>query len=290
MSESKSFKVKLTSEALREDELQETIKTGNLSGNENRNPQNLVEATSTAENVASHDEAEEDDDSEQENLDKIIELLGSERLVFFSDAVIAISLTLLILPLMEAVQSAWEANQTVNELLAENMDKFYSFILSFYVISLYWRAHERLFHFVRKYSEAIRRLNAFFLLLIVLVPVNTASVNQLDTEGSVLPHVLYVGNLLLITITLLVMNLFVRKDPHMWSTQHTPPTSLGILILSVGFIFLCVTMLVVCLVPNPNVLYMLFLLGLVNPLVRFLEGRYDLVQSFGNLVDRLIGI
>lgn len=276
------------SEALREDELQDTIKTGNLSGYSH--PQNLVEATSAAENIVSHEGEEADDDNEQENLDKIIELLGSERLVFFSDAVIAISLTLLILPLMEAVQSAWEANQSVNELLAENNDKFYSFILSFYIISLYWRAHERLFHYVRKYSEAIRRLNAFYLLLIVLVPVNTASINQLETEGSVLPHVLYVGNLLLITITLLVMNLFVRKDPHMWSTQHTPSTSLGLLILSVGFIFLCVTMLVVCLVPNPNVLYMLFLLGFINPLVRLLDRWYDVVQRFGILIDRLIGI
>mmetsp|Transcript_19967 Transcript_19967/g.28407 ORF Transcript_19967/g.28407 Transcript_19967/m.28407 type:complete len:295 (-) Transcript_19967:176-1060(-) len=224
------------------------------------------------------------------NIEKIMELIGSERLIFFSDAVIAISLTLLILPLLTAVQGATDYALTATEFLSENKDLFLAFALSFLVVNLYWRAHDRLFHYVRKYSEGIRRLNNFFLFFIVLLPVNTSISQQLDTEeGSVLAHVLYVSNLLLIDIILLVMNVLVRKDPRMWNPNHEPPTSLGLLILLAGLIILAMTMVVVCLVPNPAVLNILFSLVLLNPLVYILHRRGNTVDHFGKMIDYCIG-
>eukprot|EP00590_Aulacoseira_subarctica_P004134 CAMPEP_0172428962 /NCGR_PEP_ID=MMETSP1064-20121228/48453_1 /TAXON_ID=202472 /ORGANISM="Aulacoseira subarctica , Strain CCAP 1002/5" /LENGTH=141 /DNA_ID=CAMNT_0013174039 /DNA_START=43 /DNA_END=465 /DNA_ORIENTATION=- len=72
------------------------------------------------------------------NIEKIMELIGSERLIFFSDAVIAISLTLLILPLLTAVQGATDYALTATEFLSENKDLFLAFALSFLVVNLYW--------------------------------------------------------------------------------------------------------------------------------------------------------
>ena len=221
---------------------------------------------------------------------EIEEFMNQERLVFFSDAVIAISLTLLILPLLEGVQTAAEAKLTTIQYMKENIQLLMSFLISFFIINQYWRVHEGLFQYVRKYSDTIRRLNAFFLLLIVFLPVNTASVNQLDNQdGAISAHVLYVGNLLLIDIVLILMNVVVRRDPRMWSAEHSPPTSLGLFILSVAFVILCTTMVVVALVPNPLVLNMLFSLALVTPFVKYLHRRGDIIQRYGKFIDRIIG-
>ena len=68
-----------------------------------------------------------------------------ERLVFFSDAAVAIALTLLILPLMDGVYAAARANQSAWTYLSENANALFSFTLSFVIIARFWRSHHRLF-------------------------------------------------------------------------------------------------------------------------------------------------
>ena len=61
-----------------------------------------------------------------------------ERTVFFSDAVFAIALTLLVLDLhVPDIPAASEAT-ALPSALAELWPKFFSFLLSFWVVGLYW--------------------------------------------------------------------------------------------------------------------------------------------------------
>lgn len=200
-------------------------------------------------------------------------------------------MTLLILPLMEAVQTATEHNQSMDEFVAENKDRFFSLALSFFIVNQYWRSHDRLFRHVTKYSEALRRCNGFLLFAILLVPVNTASITQLSKEGSILAQAMYVANLLLIDSLLLLMNLLVRKDPRMWEETAVPLTSLGICTLLAGFIYLCITMMVVffCRVTHRRILYMLFVLVLIDPSVRYIHRNSEIVHRVGTWIDRFTG-
>lgn len=228
----------------------------------------------------------------RENPDEIIELLLSERLVFFSDAVIAISLTLLILPLLDAVQRASEEKQNGDQFInTENAMLFGSFTLSFFMTVMYWRSHQYLFHHVRRHTDFVRGSNNIFLFGIVLLPVTTAAVTQLSNEGSIAVQAVFVANLMLVNLSLVLINVLVRKDKRMWSPEHVPPTSSGLFILSLNFIFLCVTMLVVCVVPNPRTLNMLFLNFLISPFVQYgnRRGGGDIVKRFGKLIDCCIG-
>jgi uncharacterized membrane protein len=61
-----------------------------------------------------------------------------ERLVYFSDAVVAIALTLLVLPLAEAVPEAVSKHADSLKVITENQWKIYSFLLSFAVIARLW--------------------------------------------------------------------------------------------------------------------------------------------------------
>ena len=76
---------------------------------------------------------------------------GLERLVLFSDAVVAIALTLLILPLTDV---EIEAGQTLVEVLRNYSGKLLAFGISFAVIARYWLGHHSIFKDVRPTTGA----------------------------------------------------------------------------------------------------------------------------------------
>jgi len=92
-----------------------------------------------------------------------------ERIILFSDAVFAISITLLVielkLPDIEQV-----TNSTLANALLCIWPHFFSFVLSFMIIGIYWMAHHRMFNFVTSYDNKLIWLNLLFLFFIVLMP------------------------------------------------------------------------------------------------------------------------
>lgn len=93
-----------------------------------------------------------------------------ERLVFFSDAVVAIALTLLVLPLTDVVSEVVATHGDPVEAVTENQWRIFSFLLSFVVIARFWVAHHRLFEDVRAYSSPLMTVNLCWLLTIAVLP------------------------------------------------------------------------------------------------------------------------
>ncbi len=69
---------------------------------------------------------------------------SAERMKFFTDAVVAIAMTLLILPLLENVAEAGKAGLDTAEFLRDHGDEAFAFVLSFVIIARFWVSHERL--------------------------------------------------------------------------------------------------------------------------------------------------
>ena len=97
-----------------------------------------------------------------------------ERLIFFSDAVFAIVMTLLILDIRapDDVPSN-RAPTEVPILVWALWPKFLSYMLSFLVIGTYWIAHHQTFRYVRSYDRTLLWLNLLFLLSISFIPFPT---------------------------------------------------------------------------------------------------------------------
>ena len=97
-----------------------------------------------------------------------------ERIAFFSDAVFAIAITLLVLEIKvpHIEHGAGEA-ATFQALLAQ-IPKVLGFVVSFLVVGTFWMAHHRLFHWVAGYDRWFLWLNLFFLLGISFIPFPTA--------------------------------------------------------------------------------------------------------------------
>ncbi|MFJ4653348.1 TMEM175 family protein [Nocardia sp. NPDC088792] len=96
---------------------------------------------------------------------------GLERLVFFSDAVVAIAITLIALPLVDSARDVRDSG--ASKFLANNSYALTAAGISFVVISSFWRDHHRLFERATGYTALLIRVNMLWLLAMVAIPVAT---------------------------------------------------------------------------------------------------------------------
>ena len=107
----------------------------------------------------------------------------------FSDAVIAIAITLLALELRVSQVSESLAAAELPSALLELWPNFYSFLLSFWIIGFYWLAHHRMFRQVRAYDRGMLLINLLFLMWIVLMLFSSSLIGEYENQQ--LPVIIY---------------------------------------------------------------------------------------------------
>jgi uncharacterized membrane protein len=99
--------------------------------------------------------------------------ISFERIVFFSDAVFAIVITLLVLEI-KVPHVDEHSSQTLRQALVQLIPKFMGFICSFFIVGLMWFEHHRIFRFIDGFSAGLIWRNLIFLLVITFIPFPTA--------------------------------------------------------------------------------------------------------------------
>ncbi|WP_052434749.1 TMEM175 family protein [Streptacidiphilus melanogenes] len=100
------------------------------------------------------------------------ELVGPERLIYFSDAVIAIAITLLALELPVPADGV-HGNAGVLHFLRTHLSEYVAFLISFAVVAMHWLFHQRLFRYAKGLTGGAIQWNLLWLLMIVLMPFAT---------------------------------------------------------------------------------------------------------------------
>jgi uncharacterized membrane protein len=115
--------------------------------------------------------------------------LALDRLVFFSDAVFAIAITLLVLdihvpnfPHAISIAQSWQA-------FLDLSPSFFAFALSFLVIGRFWMGHHERFRTVRHFSARLMWPNLIYLMTIAFMPFATAFLGQ--NLGHFVPELVY---------------------------------------------------------------------------------------------------
>jgi uncharacterized membrane protein len=116
------------------------------------------------------------------------EPLTSARLEAFSDGVIAIILTIMVLELKVPATAEPRA-------LAHAWPLLLSYVLSFFYVSVYWINHHHLFHRVRHVDLPILWSNVALLFFLSLIPFSTEWVES--TRLSSFPTAIYAGSLMI---------------------------------------------------------------------------------------------
>lgn len=188
---------------------------------------------------------------------------GAERAKAFIDAVVAIAMTLLILPLMESVSDIGAADGGVQQWFGEHQQQLLSFVLTFAIIGMFWISHHRMFASVERVTVGLLWVSMLWLLTIVWLPVATAMSGQLsDHDGAV--KAVYIGSMIATSLMTLVTRLYLARHP---SLHGEPPGALrrGISVdLAMAALFSTALVLAVA-VPALSY-YPMFLMFLVGPL------------------------
>ena len=141
---------------------------------------------------------------------------GLDRLVNFSDATVAIAITLLILPLVDAATHI--GGEPFDAFFAKYQWEILAFVVSFAVIARFWVVHHRIFESVRAYSSALVWANFLWLFSIVIIPF-TANVLSNGSGQRVDVNALYIGNLLLAAIASQLMGRVLVRHPDLMSEE-----------------------------------------------------------------------
>ncbi|MCD4853196.1 DUF1211 domain-containing protein [Arthrobacter sp. AK01] len=151
------------------------------------------------------------------------ELSSPERLQAFTDAVVAIALTLLILPLMDSVGELADHDGTTAQWLAEEQYALLGFVLSFVLIAVFWVHHHRLFHKVRRIDSGLLWLTVAWMFTIVLMPVATSLSTQLQSDWA--QPLVYIGTLFATSLMLLLARVHLRSHPDLHDMDAAETTS-----------------------------------------------------------------
>jgi len=99
-------------------------------------------------------------------------------MILFSDAVFAIAITLLVIEIKIPDKEFLKehgglSDKTLLRSLSDLVPKFTWYIISFFLIGLYWSIHHRMFGFVTSYDRKLLFLNLLFLFFVALMPFST---------------------------------------------------------------------------------------------------------------------
>lgn len=168
------------------------------------------------------------------------------RTVNFSDAVFAIAITILALDLR---LPGTEAEDLPGALL-DLWPALFGFLISFWLIGIYWMAHHRIFHYIIAYDRGLLRINLFFLMWIVLLPFSSSLIG--DYGDRQLAAIIYAAHVSIAGLSLAWLRRHASRDPRLMDTRSVDARELRyhdlrglavplVFILSIGVSFISVT-------------------------------------------------
>ena len=138
------------------------------------------------------------------------------RLEAFSDGVLAIIITIMVLELKVPHGSSWSD-------LLPLLPVFISYVLSFLYVAIYWGNHHHLLHIVHKVNAKIILANAHLLFWLSLVPFTTAWMGENHFEPNTVA--LYFANLTVTGIAYFILQKTlehsVDRDPKLVAALNT---------------------------------------------------------------------
>jgi len=128
--------------------------------------------------------------------------MGTGRLEAFSDGVLAIIITIMVLELHVPEGEGWDA-------LGDSTTSLVTYLLSFVYIGIYWSNHHHMIQLTERVSGTVLWANLHLLFWLSLYPFTTSWMD--DTDVARVPVLLYGINLLAAAIAYFVLQLAIMQ-------------------------------------------------------------------------------
>lgn len=165
-----------------------------------------------------------------------------DRFVNFTDAVVAIAITLMVLPLLDI--SGPGPDETVWQVLSKNAGPLFAFAIAFTIVARNWLVHNQIVNAMRAYDPTVFWLNIGWIAAIALAPWVTAMYGSADAfneggEGFGGTGVLFFALLSVITGISVILGWYINRhrgllDPDeagVWIDRHPAGQYRGVVLI-----------------------------------------------------------
>jgi uncharacterized membrane protein len=170
---------------------------------------------------------------------------GFERLIFFSDAVFAIAITVLVLEIHLPEKASEMNNAELFSALIGLFPQYLAYVISFLVIGSLWMNHHRKFRLIQHYNRQLIFLNLISLMVIAFIPFPTLVLSESGNRTATIFYAItfVIAGSVSLAVTLYIINhrsqLAPQADPSQLRIQLlrgliTPTTFL----VSIGLAFI----------------------------------------------------
>lgn len=145
-------------------------------------------------------------------------VLPKNRLESLCDGIFAIAMTLLVLDLKTPENIPPKlVDEEIPGILYNLLPSFEAYFVSFFVLAIFWLRHQIHFKYIKNTNKIIITINVVFLSLIVFVPFSVGLMMRYYKPH--VPLLIYIINLLLISLTLSVQGWYITKKKEIQSEE-----------------------------------------------------------------------
>src|SRR5215217_3366336 len=143
--------------------------------------------------------------------------MGTSRVETFSDGVIAIIITIMVLSLKLPDVNRKESGWVIRHNLELLLPYFITYAFSFMMIGIFWINHHHMFHMLEKTDEPLLLQNLIFLFWMSLIPLATALIGANPKAPD--SAALYGAIMLMTTLSFAIMRSYTLKKNLVHSDQ-----------------------------------------------------------------------
>ncbi|MBI5160665.1 MAG: DUF1211 domain-containing protein [Micrococcales bacterium] len=139
--------------------------------------------------------------------------IALDRILFFTDAVFAIAITLLVIDLTVRTVGADGkelSTATIATEMLQALPDYAAYVISFFVIGATWAAHHQNFSLLARWDTALKWVNLLLLLFVAFLPFPTRMLFSGDGDIQHVQYTFYAGTVLAIGLIQLWMWRVVR--------------------------------------------------------------------------------
>lgn len=148
---------------------------------------------------------------------------NTDRLEFYSDAVIAISATLLVIDIKVPRIEETAAQAILLNALLKQWSLYLSFVMSFIYIGIAWASHHNMFRYIKRSNHTLLLVNLLFLMCIAFVPFSSALLAEyIGKNGQQTAAFVYLGTLTATALSYNAIWWYATRNHHLIDKDTDP--------------------------------------------------------------------
>lgn len=170
--------------------------------------------------------------------------LGLERLVFFSDAVFAIAITLLAIEIRLPAVEGSLSDADLAQALLNIAPKYLGYAISFLVVGSFWMSHHRKFRYIQRFDRRLMVINLLLLMLIGFMPFPTSIISEYGNRTATIFYAMVIATIGIVSAVLWWYASYRNRlidpqlDPQLRRREILGPLTIaGVFLVSIGLAF-----------------------------------------------------